>query len=148
MRFAPLALGSLLVLAACEGQARLPCAGADTQTDPSNCGGCGVACPAPPHAIAACTAGSCGVAGCEPGWLDLDPDSPGCEAASSAIPGAGFTLATPSSSTSRFQHAQTDGARVNQGVLGEPTPLPVGALEQTDGVYRNQPGSSPFLDEP
>lgn len=147
MRVAPWALG-LLLLAACEGQAKLPCAGADTKTDPQNCGGCGNVCPSALHATASCAEGVCGIAGCEVGWSDLDPDAPGCETPSGAIPAFGFTVATPSSSTSLFQHAQQDATHQNQGILGEPTPLPVGATEQTDGTHRNQPGLSPFLDEP
>lgn len=147
MRSAHVALVLLLPLAACEGQAKLPCAGADTQTDVKNCGGCGIECPSS-HGTAACVAGACGIAACDLGWLDLDPDDPGCETAVASIPAEGFTVAVPSSSTSFRQFAQSDAAHWHEGVLGAPTPLPVGALEQSDGVHRNQPGLTPFLDEP
>ena len=44
---------------------------ADLQTDPGNCGQCGRSCVIP-QAQAACTAGECAMAGCEPGYTDCD----------------------------------------------------------------------------
>jgi len=50
------------------------------EMDPANCGGCGIACPAPAHGIAACFDGTCGIGQCESGWDDCDGDaSNGCE---------------------------------------------------------------------
>jgi len=48
-------------------------------TTPTDCGACGVACAAGPHAAAACTAGACALT-CAPGFGDCDGDaSNGCE---------------------------------------------------------------------
>lgn len=44
---------------------------ADLQTDPGNCGQCGRSCVIP-QATAACVAGECAMAACEPGWSDCD----------------------------------------------------------------------------
>jgi len=58
------------------------CGGAcvDTQTHLAHCGGCGLPC-AVPHAANVCLAGSCLVAGCEPGWDDCNGlPADGCEA--------------------------------------------------------------------
>jgi hypothetical protein len=53
----------------------------DLQTDPANCGKCGVSCVIP-EAAPACAAGVCAVATCEPGHADCDGDvNNGCEAA-------------------------------------------------------------------
>jgi hypothetical protein len=57
----------------------------DTTSDALNCGACGTACPAAPHAIAGCTAGTCGVGGCEDGWGDCNGNpQDGCETSLSA----------------------------------------------------------------
>ncbi|MDB4968383.1 MAG: Tryptophan synthase alpha chain [Myxococcales bacterium] len=40
-------------------------------TDPFNCGGCGIVCPHA-HAIPACIGGACKVKSCDVGWIDLD----------------------------------------------------------------------------
>jgi len=54
---------------------------ADLQTDPANCGGCGVTCVIP-QAAPACSAGACAIGACEDGWFDCDLDlSNGCEQA-------------------------------------------------------------------
>ncbi len=51
----------------------------DTDTDLSNCGGCGQSCGFA-HADASCTSGQCSFDGCMSGWVDLDGDpSNGCE---------------------------------------------------------------------
>jgi hypothetical protein len=50
-----------------------------TTGDLANCGGCNVACSAPPNGIAACVMGGC-VSTCAPGYVDTDRDqSNGCE---------------------------------------------------------------------
>ncbi len=48
----------------------------DLQTDRENCGECGKVCEKP-GAIAVCTSGSCDIAGCFPGNVDLDGDATG-----------------------------------------------------------------------
>lgn len=54
-------------------------AAGDFQTDPKNCGGCGVAC-APAHATGACAMGVCAIGACAPGYVDLDQKAAnGCE---------------------------------------------------------------------
>ncbi len=64
--------------------------GIDTQTDPRNCGGCGMSCNRP-HAFPSCQAGTCVIAatGCDIGFynLDMNPDN-GCEYACALVPGA------------------------------------------------------------
>lgn len=51
----------------------------DLQTDPQNCGKCGVTCVIP-HAEAACGAGQCALGECDGGWFDCDGDLlNGCE---------------------------------------------------------------------
>lgn len=51
----------------------------DLDSDPSNCGQCGRSCVIP-QANAACAAGECVLAGCEPGWSDCDDEiASGCE---------------------------------------------------------------------
>jgi hypothetical protein len=51
--------------------------GFDKQNDPRYCGNCTMC--SVPHAIAKCSAGVCGVAVCEVGWVDLDKDGKSCE---------------------------------------------------------------------
>ena len=52
---------------------------ADTRVSTLHCGGCGRPC-APANAVAACTAGACGIARCNDGFGDCDMDpSNGCE---------------------------------------------------------------------
>ncbi len=53
---------------------------ADLDTDPLNCGGCGVVCSFN-HASADCLAGGCSMGVCNAGWVDCNNDSAdGCEA--------------------------------------------------------------------
>ncbi len=53
----------------------------DLRIDVDNCGACGEACPVPANAVAACTAGSCGLGPCATGFADCDMDpANGCEA--------------------------------------------------------------------
>jgi hypothetical protein len=60
----------------CNGQAD---DGFDLQTDPQNCGKCGVSCDRP-NAVGACVAGVCAQAECKPGFADLDGKTDnGCE---------------------------------------------------------------------
>jgi len=52
----------------------------DTQKDVKNCGSCGNACPTPPQATAACTAGVCGIGTCTTGYGDCNASAAdGCE---------------------------------------------------------------------
>lgn len=52
---------------------------AGLDSDPANCGACGVAC-ALAHASSSCTGGKCVKLACDAGWLDLDADpANGCE---------------------------------------------------------------------
>lgn len=54
---------------------------ADLQSDPANCGDCGVSCVIP-QAVAGCAAGACALAQCELGFRDCDGDiNNGCEQA-------------------------------------------------------------------
>ena len=46
-------------------------------TDPNNCGSCGIVCSFP-NAIAKCD-GGCFIDSCEDGWFDIDGNAPGCE---------------------------------------------------------------------
>jgi hypothetical protein len=64
--------------------------GIDTQTDPRNCGGCGMACQLP-HAVPACMGGRCVILpmGCDVGFYDINHDpADGCEYACTPVPGA------------------------------------------------------------
>jgi VCBS repeat protein len=50
-------------------------------TDPRNCGGCGNACAAGPHATIGCVSALCAVTACDAGFADCDKDAgDGCEA--------------------------------------------------------------------
>ena len=52
----------------------------DTAHDPNNCGGCGNVCQTVPHAKPGCSAKTCAVGGCDPGFEDCDRMySTGCE---------------------------------------------------------------------
>ena len=57
----------------CASPTETPCAGrcTDTNTDPHNCGGCGIVCVVP-HGEAACDAGTCAPGTCDDGWGDCD----------------------------------------------------------------------------
>ena len=61
--------------------AGVPDGGMDPQTDPYNCGACGVRCDTTVlHATPTCTAGECGYSTCETNWGDCDVDyTNGCE---------------------------------------------------------------------
>ncbi|MBI5478916.1 MAG: choice-of-anchor D domain-containing protein, partial [Deltaproteobacteria bacterium] len=61
--------------------AGVPDGGADPQTDPYNCGACGVRCDATvKHATVTCSAGVCDYSSCDPNWGDCDVDyQNGCE---------------------------------------------------------------------
>jgi hypothetical protein len=127
-------------IAGCEGQAKLR-ADPSVLDDPQNCGAPGNICPSPVHASALCVQGTCTRSDCEPGWVDLEAEVVGCETAAGGPPETGLVAAVPSSSTSLLQHAQTSDAHRNEAILGQPTPAPLdGAVEQTDGTYRNLPG--------
>jgi hypothetical protein len=52
----------------------------DLQTDTTNCGTCGNACPVPTNAVATCTAGTCGMGPCAVGFADCNKSAlDGCE---------------------------------------------------------------------
>jgi hypothetical protein len=68
----------------CDG---VPDDGCETATDadPNHCGGCGIACPAPAHAVAGCNAGACAVGSCDQGFQDCNAKvDDGCEVDTSA----------------------------------------------------------------
>jgi hypothetical protein len=51
--------------------------GFDLQTDPNNCGGCGVTCTPgvpDPHGVIVCSGGACTVGACQAGYVDSDYD--------------------------------------------------------------------------
>jgi hypothetical protein len=52
--------------------------GFDLANDPRNCGMCGRVCNLP-NAVAGCSARSCVVVACQPGYYDINPSLPGCE---------------------------------------------------------------------
>lgn len=65
----------------------------DLQTDPSNCGSCGRSCVLP-NGEAACAAGECALAACDPGFADCDDDvETGCETEDACQPGAACATA-------------------------------------------------------
>jgi len=69
----------------CDGNVANGCE-VNTQTDPLNCGGCGLKCNLP-NAIAGCTNGTCTVVQCSPGYGDCDGNaSNGCETSTGTDP--------------------------------------------------------------
>jgi Ca2+-binding RTX toxin-like protein len=63
----------------CDGRYANGCE-TDLGSNPSHCGGCGIACPAAPNMGAVCQSGSCGLGACLPGWADCDANpANGCE---------------------------------------------------------------------
>ncbi len=65
------------------GETPCPDGCADTRTDPTNCGGCGIVCVVPQGA-GSCIDGICGVGLCDDGWGDCDGiEDNGCETESS-----------------------------------------------------------------
>lgn len=70
-----------------------PCDDACTtlDSDPRNCGGCGVTCVVP-NAIASCTSGVCGLGTCDDGFADCDGNlDNGCEMEVDCAPGGACT---------------------------------------------------------
>jgi hypothetical protein len=65
----------------------------DHQSDPANCGDCGITCVVP-NGQSSCVAGNCSVGDCELGWFDCD-GSPvnGCEAQAGCAGGEACTTA-------------------------------------------------------
>lgn len=60
--------------------------GIDTDTDPMNCGACGVSCN-PEHTVGHCEAGRCVIDACEPGFDDCDSvPANGCETDTTSSP--------------------------------------------------------------
>lgn len=48
--------------------------------DPANCGGCGIACDPPNHNTMTCSTGKCGIGVCDSGWADCNHNTAdGCE---------------------------------------------------------------------
>jgi len=71
----------------------------DIDTDPLNCGGCGITCVLP-HADPACVLGECALGGCDVGWADCDGDPVnGCEAEALCDPGTPCTTTCDSQGT-------------------------------------------------
>ncbi len=52
--------------------------GFNLTADPNNCGSCGMRCQYP-NAFGVCANSSCSPGGCQPGWNDTVPGTPGCE---------------------------------------------------------------------
>jgi hypothetical protein len=147
---------------ACEGGTCSACGpDIDPQTDPNNCGGCGVVCPSPLNAEVRCVGGVCGRGPCHSGFFDLDGESTfGCEATCSQEycidgqgnvrpvttqppPETGVVVQTLSSGGSYGAAVQTNPKFTNIGILGEPTPPlshPTG--EQSSSSFRNISGFS------
>jgi sugar lactone lactonase YvrE len=69
----------------CDGSSSTGCE-AQLATDLNHCGACNAAC-APPHATGACTAGSCKLGACAPGYSDCNGVlADGCEVATASDP--------------------------------------------------------------
>ena len=124
----------------------------DTQSDPLNCGACGIVCPAPNHASAACNAGVCGRGVCEPGWYDIDAQIPGCESGGEGVtaaplPATGLVFQAFASGSSYGDGAQTSSGHINTGVLGESTPAAVDGRvsESSPGGHENISGLNAIL---
>ncbi len=116
------------------------------------------ACPPVPHAVSRCVMGQCGRGPCEPGWFDFDAAAPGCETSCT-----GRTCVRPDGSTLQLTDApvvrpeapvagstlganiQTNSTHSNTGIVGEPTPLPVGgAVLQQNSNHVNMGGIHAF----
>lgn len=141
------------------GEAGHPCT--DVQSDPYNCGACGVACSFA-SATPLCVSGTCARGVCSSGWHDLDADpTNGCEAScsgASCTVGTGaeartVTLSAPplpesGGVASAFSNSGPVGAGAEDpppvdlsGILGDPTPLAHhdGDLDNpTDAFVSNQ----------
>lgn len=125
----------------CDGQAANGCE-VRTDTDPQNCGGCGIVCD-PANGTGACEQGTCVLAACDAGFDDCDQDpTNGCEADLSSVatcasctnacaPAAGTTLG----SACEPQSGSYQCVCVDDGV------------EYCDGV-QNICGDAPDLDCP
>jgi hypothetical protein len=71
----------------------------NTQSDPSNCGDCGISCVIP-NGTATCDEGNCAVASCDDGFGDCDGDPMnGCESQASCSAGADCTTECGSTGT-------------------------------------------------
>jgi len=74
-------------------------------SDPANCGGCGMSCGAPPNASGGCFFGRCGITSCAGGFEDCDGIiANGCEAGTGSDPnncgGCGVSCRIPGASSS------------------------------------------------
>ena len=124
------------------GGAKGPCV--DVQSDPYNCGACGVVCSFA-NATPRCASGTCARGVCASGWYDLDGDpGNGCEASCSGgtctigsgsaartvtlsappLPESGMVASALASSGPVIARADEPPPVDLTGVLGEPTPLP------------------------
>jgi hypothetical protein len=82
----------------------------DTQSDPSNCGGCGLRCNFP-NAIGACASGACHLAGCNPGFADCNGNpADGCET----------NIRTDNNNCGACGHVCAAGTVCTNGVCGPP----------------------------
>ena len=132
--------------------------GANTNTDPANCGSCGNACPNPVHAAAACVGGLCGRAACQPGFFDLDgPATTGCESTcvgktctlpdggtittnNEPLPETGLVGRSIVNGSSVGGSVQTNAAHTNMGSIGEATPAVGGGLETSNAAHKHKGG--------
>lgn len=128
----------------------------ELQNDPSNCGQCGLACPAPAHADARCAQSACGRGPCEAGFFDLDgPATFGCEATCAGrdctlgdggtvhvnndpMPERSGVFHSLSAGASFADKVQTNPGFTNVGVVGQGVPLENGAA--ANGQYRHVGG--------
>jgi hypothetical protein len=138
-----------------QGQCAATCSGlmcgdtcVDAMNDPGNCGACGFVCDAA-HAQAACVAGKCSHAACEPGWFDCDfnPGN-GCETLGNLCATNVCGLdATGQQRGCLFWGISDDGTRV---LFSSQEPFFADDPPATDDVflYETQTGSVQWLTRP
>jgi len=130
----------------------------NTQTDPANCGMCGVVCAQPLNASPACYVGHCGRGPCMPGTFDIDgAGTLGCESTCNGrvctlpdggvvnlnndpLPETGLAGRSVVNGASLGSKVMTDSMHTNFGSMGEATPAVDGGIEVSDSQHRHRGG--------